>query len=85
MPSAVSLAREQGLVMGIIIAVFTLIAGLVSLLGGDLMSVDIRMPFYIVIVAAGIGTLMPFLVWKQGGLQKLLRKEPPVHPDATKV
>ena len=42
---------EQGWIMGITIAVFTLVAGFMSLLGGDLMSDNIRSPFYIVIAA----------------------------------
>ncbi len=47
--------EEQGWIMGITTAVFTPVAGLMSLLGGDLMSINIRAPFYIVIGAALVG------------------------------
>lgn len=37
--------EEQGWVMGITTAVFTLVAGCMSLLGAELMSIDIHLPF----------------------------------------
>ncbi|HMB60592.1 MAG TPA: MFS transporter [Xanthomonadales bacterium] len=67
--------EEQGWIMGITTAVFTLVAGLVSLLGGDLMSIDIRAPFYIVMAAALIGAVLPFIVWGKPKLQKIMQKE----------
>lgn len=67
--------QEQGWIMGITTAVFTLVAGLASLLGGDLMSIDIRAPFYIVIVAAVMGAGLPFIAWAKPEIQKLMRKE----------
>jgi MFS family permease len=68
--------EEQGWIMGITIAVFTLVAGTVSLLGGDLMSIDIRAPFYIVIVAALIGAVLPTFVWAKPELKKIMQREP---------
>lgn len=56
--------EEQGWIMGITTAVFTLVAGTMSLLGGDLMSTDIRGPFYIVIAAAIIGAASLQVLWK---------------------
>ncbi|MGB5833770.1 MAG: MFS transporter [Thiohalocapsa sp.] len=63
---------EQGWIMGITIAVFTLVAGVMSLLGGDLMSVDIRAPFYIVIVAALIGSVLAFFAWTNPAIKRLM-------------
>ena len=48
---------DQGWVMGITTAVFTLAGGIMSLIGGGLMDVDIRLPFYITAAAAGMGSL----------------------------
>lgn len=49
---------EQGWVMGITTAVFTLAGGTMSLIGGGLMVVDIRLPFYITAAAAVMGWLL---------------------------
>lgn len=57
--------EEQGWIMGITTAVFTLIAGTMSLLGGDLMTYDIRSPFYIVIAAGILGTLVLSVAWRR--------------------
>lgn len=54
---------EQGWVMGITIAVFTAVAGVMSLLGGELMSIDIHLPFYIVIVFALAAFAAMQVVW----------------------
>ena len=66
--------EEQGWVMGITIAVFTLVAGIMSLLGGDLMSIDIQAPFYIVIVAALIGVVVLKIAWNQSEVRRIMRK-----------
>lgn len=58
-------AAEQGWVMGIATAVFTLAGGIMSLIGGGLMSVDIKLPFYIVAVAASMGCLLVSLQWRR--------------------
>ena len=41
---------DQGWVMGVTTAVFCLAGGIMSLIGGGLMSIDIRVPYYIVIM-----------------------------------
>ncbi len=64
--------EEQGWVMGITVAVFTFVAGIMSLIGGDLMSVDIRMPFYIVIVAALAGCAAIPAIWGSPEIRPLL-------------
>jgi DHA1 family tetracycline resistance protein-like MFS transporter len=63
--------EEQGWVMGITTAVFTLVAGCMSLLGGELMSIDIRAPFYIVIAATLFGAVLLRFVWRTPEIRKL--------------
>ncbi|MCX2724263.1 MFS transporter [Roseibium salinum] len=66
--------EEQGWVMGVTIAVFTLVAGIISLLGGDLIGVDLNLPFYGVIAAALIALLVMFLAWNRPDIRVLTRK-----------
>jgi predicted MFS family arabinose efflux permease len=56
---------DQGWVMGITTAVFTLAGGIMSLIGGGLMDLDIRLPFYIVAAAAVMGLLFVSLQWRR--------------------
>jgi DHA1 family tetracycline resistance protein-like MFS transporter len=63
--------EEQGWIMGITIAVFTLVAGLMSLLGGDLMSINIRAPFYIVIVASLVGVAVLKIAWTRPEIRRI--------------
>jgi DHA1 family tetracycline resistance protein-like MFS transporter len=63
---------EQGWVMGISTAVFTLVAGFMALLGGQLMSIDIRLPFYIAIAAAVIGAVLLRIVWRAPEIRQLV-------------
>jgi Na+-translocating ferredoxin:NAD+ oxidoreductase RnfE subunit len=49
--------------MGITTAVFTLVGGVMSLTGGEMMSVDIRLPFYVVIAAALLGAVSIVVTW----------------------
>ncbi|MTH95677.1 MFS transporter [Roseibium sp. RKSG952] len=49
-------ADEQGWVMGVTVAVFTLIAGVMSVAGGILIDIALRLPFYIA-TAAAIGMI----------------------------
>jgi DHA1 family tetracycline resistance protein-like MFS transporter len=64
---------EQGWVMGVTVAVFTLVAGVMSLLGGDLMSISIRAPFYIASGAALISLFVLFIAWKTPEMEKLTK------------
>lgn len=63
--------EEQGWVMGITVAMFTLVGGIMSLLGGELMSVNIHLPFFIVIAAAIIGTIVMSFTWKSPEIHQL--------------
>ena len=63
---------DQGWVMGVTTAVFCLAGGVMSLIGGGLMSVDIRMPYYIVIVTAVLGLIGMHMRWKGKEIKALL-------------
>jgi predicted MFS family arabinose efflux permease len=61
---------EQGWVMGITTAVFTLAGGIMSLIGGGLMDIDINLPFYIVAVAALMGSLLVSFQWRRPAIAR---------------
>ena len=65
---------DQGWVMGITVAVFTLAGGVMSLIGGALMDIDIRLPFYVVIAAALLGLIFMGLGWNQTDIRRLTRR-----------
>jgi len=64
--------EEQGWVMGITVAVFTLIAGVLSLIGGELMNIDIRIPFYIVIAGAVATIVAIKVLWNTASVQAVV-------------
>ncbi|MCL6283508.1 MFS transporter [Ruegeria sp. 2012CJ41-6] len=64
---------DQGWVMGVTTAVFCLAGGVMSLIGGGLMSVDIRLPFYIVFVSAVLGLIGTYRGWRSKDLRALLK------------
>lgn len=57
--------NEQGWVMGITVALFTLAAGITSFLGGELMSIDIRSPFFVSCAAAVLALVLLFATWNR--------------------
>ena len=63
--------QDQGWVMGITTAVFCLAGGVMSLIGGGLMSLDIRLPFYIAASAAGLALVFFVLGWNRPEIRKL--------------
>jgi len=65
---------EQGWVMGITTAQFTLAAGIISLIGGDLMGIDIRFPFFVTIGAALMALLMMVLTWRTAAIKRITQK-----------
>jgi MFS transporter, DHA1 family, tetracycline resistance protein len=65
---------DQGWVMGVTTAVFCLAGGVMSLIGGGLMDVDIRLPFYIVAVAAAIATSLMALTWGAPAMRELTER-----------
>lgn len=62
---------DQGWVMGVTTAVFCLAGGVMSLAGGGLMSLDIRLPFYIAAAAAALGLLVMALTWGNPAVRRL--------------
>lgn len=62
---------DQGWVMGVTTAVFCLAGGVVSLIGGFLMSFDIRLPFYIAATSAGLALVFYARGWNHPGIRKL--------------
>ncbi|MGV6803146.1 MAG: MFS transporter [Ruegeria sp.] len=63
---------DQGWVMGVTTAVFCLAGGIMSLIGGGLMSVDIRLPYYIVIISAILGLIGMHRRWRGKEISALL-------------
>ncbi|WP_305984050.1 MFS transporter [Roseibium sp. MMSF_3544] len=62
---------HQGWVMGITIAWFCLGSGLISILGGALMSVSIYLPFTLGLVSFGIALTFIFTLWRAADVQAL--------------
>ena len=65
---------EQGWVMGVAVALFTLGAGLVSLLGGELMSINIHLPFMIALASSVITLILILTLWRGADIRALDRK-----------
>ncbi len=62
---------DQGWAMGVATAVFCLAGGVMSLIGGGLMDIDIRLPFYIAAVAALSGLLVLARSWGTPEMRRL--------------
>lgn len=65
---------EQGWVMGITVALFTLAAGLTSLLGGELMSIEIRSPFYVSFGAAIVALVLLLTTWNRPDIRRIVQQ-----------
>lgn len=65
--------EDQGWVMGVTTAVFCLAGGVMSLISGGLTSIDIRMPYFIVIVTAAVGVIVLLLTWRTEKMKSLLK------------
>ncbi len=64
---------EQGWVMGVTTAGFTFAAGVMSLIGGLLMAVDVRLPFYIAAVATVLAWVFMRMVWNTDEIKNLAK------------
>ena len=64
-------SSEQGWVMGVTIALFTLGAGLISLAGGQLMAINIHLPFVVAVGAAVLAMILVTLLWRQEDMARL--------------
>ena len=67
---------RQGWVMGITTALWTLGAGLTSLVGGDVMGLDIRLPFYMAAASAALTMVLIFTLWQAPGVREIARNPP---------
>ena len=65
---------EQGWVMGVTVALYTLGAGLVSLLGGRLMEINIHLPFVIAMACAVTALVLIQLLWRSEDIRALAAK-----------
>ena len=65
---------EQGWVMGVAVALFTLGAGMISLLGGELMSINIHLPFMIALASSVITLILILTLWRGADIRALDRK-----------
>ncbi len=64
--------HDQGWVMGVTTAVFCLAGGIMSLIGGGLMSLDIRLPYYIAALSAALALIAAFTTWRSKEMQTLI-------------
>ena len=64
-------ARDQGWVMGVTVALYALGSGSVSLLGGWLMAIDIRLPFYIAIGCSVITLVLILTLCRDETIRRL--------------
>ena len=72
---------DQGWVMGVTTATFCLAGGIMSLIGGVLMSIDIRLPYYIAAAAAALGLLAMTLI--RAHRNRTAQQSPTCGPDPT--
>jgi len=68
---------EQGWVMGVTTALFTLGAGLTSLIGGEAMAFSIRMPFFYAAAVAALGIVLVFTTWGYPAVRKIVDPKRP--------
>ena len=66
--------NDQGWIMGVTTAIFCLAGGIMSLIGGELMAVDIRLPYYIAALSALIGLAALVVGWNRPSMQPLLAR-----------
>lgn len=63
--------EEQGWVMGVTTALFTLGAGIISLLGGRLMGIGIDLPFLVAIGSALLALLLIGMCWRGAEVRRI--------------
>lgn len=64
---------EQGWVMGVTTAGFTLAAGISSLVGGSLMAISLNVPFYITAAFALLALLLIQLTWRIKNIEAIAK------------
>lgn len=65
---------DQGWIMGVTTAVFTLAGGIMSLIGGSMMSLDIRLPFYFAAAMAVLAFVAVVGGWNNPEIRRLTKK-----------
>ncbi len=65
---------DQGWIMGITTAVFTLAGGIMSLIGGSMMGLDIRFPYYLAAAMAILAFVAIIWGWKNPDIRRLTKK-----------
>lgn len=65
---------EQGWVMGVGVALATLSAGIISLMGGWLMSIDIHLPFLIAAASLILALALIPVLWRSTDMRTLLQR-----------
>lgn len=71
---------QQGWVMGVTTALWTLGAGLTSLVGGEIMGLDLRLPFFMAAGSAGFTVVLILILWRAPGVRQIARAAPPRSP-----
>ncbi|MDX5594594.1 MFS transporter [Pseudovibrio sp. SPO723] len=66
---------EQGWVMGVTMALFTLGAGIISLGGGFLMALDVKSVFFVGVLSFIIALVLQFGLWREPDVEAL---DPPI-------
>ncbi len=64
---------KQGWVMGVATALWTLGAGLTSLIVGDLMGQNVAVPFYVAGASAALALILMALLWRYPDLRRIAR------------
>lgn len=63
---------DQGWVMGITTSILCLTAGVMALIGGGLMSIDIQLPFFVAAASALLGLLLILTTWNRPEIKKVI-------------
>ena len=62
---------EQGWVMGVTVALFTLGAGIISLVGGSLMTVDVRLVIAVSMASCFVALGLVAILWREAMMARL--------------
>ena len=67
---------QQGWVMGVTTALWTLGAGITSLIGGDLMGLDLRLPFFMAAASAALTIALILALWRAPNVRQIACEAP---------
>jgi MFS transporter, DHA1 family, tetracycline resistance protein len=63
---------EQGWVMGVTVALYTLGAGIISMVGGHFMAIDRNLPFLVAIATVSLAAVLVFTLWRGKAFRDLV-------------